>query len=444
MKKKYFLAALILLCALLFSCAKPEPSPPPEPTASETPAVSETPPEPVNIAYDLPEEEYRQLIDFLYDMARWVSNGDDNAFATVLESNLNLLNFGLKESEGNYDSWYYHYFATSADKVEEILNRYFGVEKVRHESYGSIAITGIFEEARYANIFTELPVWFGYRNGEYRQTADYYYGANLPNVSAYFDNGDGTFTAQVDLYSCANINRPENWDTAPADKWFLVKPTNTLTIGDAADGEFDITKKSSFTAVIRPFEDSYQIVSINGKAAPKELAFDGYGEAEKFPESLKSSVFNKDNQIAYIKDMWTKTQDAIKAKECEKTTFDIAPHVVYYTFPELDVTRVDVQKGVNGIEYSRIYIFDGDEPIFAYLSGEDAHRIYYFNDYAFRYAYTPAGGEQVTYDFDFSGIDVRRFDAWSEPYNLRFVWETQGYDFSEDYYHDEVPYDPTD
>ncbi|MDR1820845.1 MAG: hypothetical protein LBQ91_00260 [Oscillospiraceae bacterium] len=434
MKKIYLLAALLLLCAVLFSCGKPEPSATPEqPAVSETPTTTETPASEVNIVDTLSEEEYRGLNEFLHDLTRLSDKDGETVFPALFDSGLKLLRFAFRQPEYNYNYWYYHYYYKSAAEIEEELKRYFGVEKVKHESYGSIEISDPFEEARYSDIFTELPVWFGYRNSEYRLNFGYSYGDNISSVSEYYDNGDGTFTARVDIYKYNNYNWPDNWRDAPADKWFLVKPTQTLTIGDAADGEFDLTKTETITVGIRPYEESYQIVSINGKAAPKEITFAGISEEEKFPESLRKSVFNLKDQVALIKDAWTQTQEAIKAKEYTKDTYDYIPHVVYYSFPNLDgITRIDVQKGYGGEEYSRIYIFKDYSLIFAYWSGEDAHRIYYFNGYAFRYAYTPVGGEQVTYDLDFSGADFQMIEGAVEAYDLdnaRYPYDTSDADY---------------
>ena len=73
------------------------------------------------------------------------------------------------------------------------------------------------------------------------------------------------------------------------------------------------------------------------------------------------------------------------------------------------ITTVEVVGGVNGIQYSRIYLFELDDLIFTIWAGDEQHRLYFAGNHLFRWSHTLASGENIDYGNRF---DLEEFNQW--------------------------------
>ena len=173
----------------------------------------------------------------------------------------------------NFGVWWYQdgmaKFSIPKERVEEVVGNYFGVERINHE-----ALTG--------NDPFKIPV---YKNGFYGSGDGV--GWNLwdwCNVSEMIDNGDGTFTATVNLFECSGeyvdgrgvvtryIEAPENRYSHIA-LWNL-QDGQSIVDGGEAWRNVNIHRIATDVVTLRPNGDSWQIVSINGWKIPKTLFAD--------------------------------------------------------------------------------------------------------------------------------------------------------------------------
>ncbi|MCL1797012.1 MAG: hypothetical protein FWG24_01630 [Eggerthellaceae bacterium] len=142
--------------------------------------------------------------------------------------------------------------------VEASAKRYFGVEKINHEAVDSTEYS--------------FPA---YRNGYYRPGGQGYLPQEWCNVSKFVYNGDGTYTATVDLYQCY----PSNGTEAPRNRYdqreAWVLDGKTKVVDGGSDFDTNIHRTATDTVVLRPFiygnEKTWQVVGVNGYNIPKQL-----------------------------------------------------------------------------------------------------------------------------------------------------------------------------
>jgi hypothetical protein len=88
-----------------------------------------------------------------------------------------------------------------------------------------------------------------------------------------------------------------------------------------------------------------------------------------------------------------------------------------------DVVLIEVTAGTDGSKYSRTYNFENGELRFAYIEGDDAHRLYFKDDQLFRWRYTPDKSKNkdfVDHEYDFSSPEYMSWEqfALGEAYDL--------------------------
>ena len=160
-------------------------------------------------------------------------------------------------------------FSIPKERVEEVLRNYFGVERINHE-----ALTG--------NNPVEIPV---YSNGFYGSGGGVGWNLwNWCNVSELLDNGDGTFAATVSLFEYSGeyvdgrgvvtgyIEPPEN-RYSHISSWNLQDGQSIVDEGDVWR-DANIHRVATDVVTLRPYGDSWQIVSINGWNIPRVLFAD--------------------------------------------------------------------------------------------------------------------------------------------------------------------------
>lgn len=243
------LIAAIFVSAALFGCE----------AVNETPAVSPTPasnPTPVTDGLDS-SADYRQLNEFITEI-RWPP-------VTNMTNEEELILFGSYVSRyiNGDGAW------VPRESVETVLSRYFGVEKINHEgSAGYTAAEEITDSPDDRDADSEGFYWM---DGVGLMTHDW------ANVTGFYDNGDGTFTAEVDLYSSFAY-----WDDSllePFDQWVLkdgVEVTDTDNLWENADLDDENIYRCEFCLLtLKPFiyegERTWQITGVNGVEVPRIL-----------------------------------------------------------------------------------------------------------------------------------------------------------------------------
>ena len=209
-----------------------------------------------NLANTMTESEYQNLNKFFDPFCTFTRLQDITNDKQVVE-------FGVWQYQDGMGE-----FSIPKAQVEEVLKRYFGVEKINHE-----ALTG--------NSSWEIPT---YNNGYYGSGGGVGWNMwNWCNVSEMFDNGDGTFRTTVSLYEYSgeyvddsgyswDIEVPENiYDRLST--WKL-HSGQTIVDGGEAWNDTNIHCIATDTVTLRQYGDSWQIVSINGWKIPKTLFAD--------------------------------------------------------------------------------------------------------------------------------------------------------------------------
>jgi hypothetical protein len=143
----------------------------------------------------------------------------------------------------------------------------------------------------------------------------------------------------------------------------------------------------------------------------------GNNSADATYEQNRPYVSDVEAEVSRIRSIWTADREAIAAGSYEVRSLGNGV-TGYYENGVLQ--NVEVARGTNGLDYLRIFQYDNGTLIFAYYEGVDQNRLYFINDYLFRWRFTSAGGDEVNHD--------------NEPTSQQFLdWErlalTEGNDF---------------
>jgi tetratricopeptide (TPR) repeat protein len=337
-----------------------------------------------NLVNAMSEAEYRKLNEFFMLFESNYNNlGTD--LTNMLDDDRNIVNVVLAgegvpvKQVSEAGGWVHE---TPDSIVEERLTRYFGIQNVDHNGYGVDESYGI---------------WTGYSNGIYRSwNDDGAWQARWPNAISLTDNSNGTLTAIVDIYYCFDYS-PQNWYQR-TDDWIL---EYGFTMADESNTSDEyIYKIGQFSIIIRPYEDSYQIVSIDGKNVPKVLFADYVAPppaaaAPTQPE--RRIVADVEGEVGRIRELWLADRNAISSGEYRKES--VRGGVTSFWDGD-ELKMIEVVSGTDGISHLRIYQYENQKLIFAFWEGDDAHRQYYADGYMFRWRYTPKGGNYIDYDND--------------------------------------------
>jgi tetratricopeptide (TPR) repeat protein len=360
------------LRAMLNELRPPEPLP--EPTAMLDP----------NLINTMPETDYQKLNEyFMLFESNYDNLGTD--LTNMLDDDRNIVNVVLAgegvpvKQVSEAGGWVYE---TPDSIVEERLAKYFGIQNINHNGYG---------------IDESLGVWTGYSNGIYRSwNYDGSFQAQWPNAISLTDNGNGTLTAIVDIYHCFDY-LPQNWYQHTAD-WILADWIAIAGENDTSD-EY-IYHVGQLSIIIRPYDDSYQIVSIDGKNVPKALFADYVAPppASVAPtQTERQIVADVEGEVSRIRELWLADRNAISSGEYRKES--VRSGVTSFWDGD-ELKMIEVVSGTDGISHLRIYQYENQKLIFAFWEGDDAHRQYYADGYMFRWRYTPKGGNYIDYDND--------------------------------------------
>ena len=253
--------------------------------------------------------------------------------------------------------------------VHDALKRIYGIEDVHYpDAYGWS--DGLSEPPGYASQ--------GYKDGIYRYWPDDGVSyENIVTVNSLSDNGDITFTVLAEVRFGA------------------------LEFDDSYE-DFKVSYPE-LRIVLRPFDDSFQFVSLNGNPMPKEL----FSDSPQFADPTvvmqqRQHVSDVEKEVSRIRELWTTDRNAISAGEYHKNLVEQGV-TEFWTGSELKM--IEVVSGTRGIEYSRIYAYENGMLIFAFWESQDSHRFYFMNGYLFRWRYTAADGSYIDYDNAYNNAD---------------------------------------
>jgi len=88
-----------------------------------------------------------------------------------------------------------------------------------------------------------------------------------------------------------------------------------------------------------------------------------------------------------IRDIWVADRDAVSKGTFYSKT--VARGITAYCDQRGQVRLLEVNKGIDGFNYSRTYLYENGSLVFAYYESGDAHRLYFKNEKLFRWRYTP-------------------------------------------------------
>lgn len=141
---------------------------------------------------------------------------------------------------------------------------------------------------------------------------------------------------------------------------------------------------------------------------PKELM----KEPEDYKELVnKSTISNSEieNEILRIRAIWNADRKAMENKQYKVSKW--ANGKTAYS-DNGQIKMIEIQKNIDGINYSRTYNYENGKLIFAYIESSDAHRLYFKNDNLFRWRYTvDANKRDNAINHDNQG-DSEEFNKW--------------------------------
>jgi hypothetical protein len=227
-------------------------------TTPQTTATTTTQIYPQDITFTMDSSEYKKLneffepFDYYFDLASLVDE----------ES---LVAFAIWRCEVSRDGT----FSIPQSDVENVLSEYFDIDKINHSRLQGDNPIPIQTPA--------------YKNGYYGSGGGWgWERMDFNNVSEVLDNGDGTYTVTVDSYCCESEYRDSynNWHSLELPdnvsehytKWNLLPGQRIVDNNYKYD--ISIYREKKDVAVIIPYRDSWQIISVNGWVIPKTL-FEG-------------------------------------------------------------------------------------------------------------------------------------------------------------------------
>ena len=227
---------------------------------------NETPPEPVETAPIMPEpvdplaamtrSEYAALNEFMSAFPEvWLYEFDAGNY-----SDERLIEFAIWHIYRNAPASMLYVYTENYDirieasTIAYLIDDFFGI-RVAHQSAGYIDNPNYWNYEEYTYLYEDGYYYFNGADGE---------APHWAQVTELAENRDGTLTAQLDTY--AGHYPPDNmyddiddWNKDPAT---VLRKGESRDYSDGHDPAEDVYYSGSFTAVIRPQDGSYKLVSL--------------------------------------------------------------------------------------------------------------------------------------------------------------------------------------
>ncbi len=164
----------------------------------------------------------------------------------------------------------------------------------------------------------------------------------------------------------------------------------------------NILQSQGFTALINGYEGYYSLEkNIDGYllqiAAYHLNEVDGVRvDITATDQSSQLSLAQIEAEISRIRKIYNEIMDASGRGLYVKKK--LPSDVTVYIDENEDIRRIDIPRK-DPENYGRFYYFENNTPIFAFLEGQDSHRLYFHQGKLFRNRYTNHAGKVVTYDY---------------------------------------------
>ena len=211
-----------------------------------------------NLIETMPTAEVEALNQFFHPFAF-----DKERRLAALKTDIDIIRFGVHWANMSTGQGATDLFDRPKAEVEKIVKRYFDVKTINHEAVGD-------------NGFAVPSYKDGFYNSGSAQGWEGYEWYNTTDLRA---NGDGTYTAKLDLFFYMfNESMPEKMEAFLSERRYLNYSDWKLPPGiEIIDGdEYDaICRLSSNTVVLKKItyegQQTWQITAINGWDIPKNL-----------------------------------------------------------------------------------------------------------------------------------------------------------------------------
>jgi hypothetical protein len=235
----------------------PTPSPPPAPSPASSPT-----PRPVDVFPTMSKAQHKALHTFFSNFSEAGMDDFDISGYSASE----IVGFALWHEYINNGKKYSYsdgYMAVPASAVEKDAARYFGIGSVDHDAYADD--------------------WHYYDNGNYYLSPASGEPMKWSQVTELLDNGDGTYTASIDVYW--SHNAPDNLYEDIGD-WHLPAGYRVFRKGEQTDSLEDLFGAAQYiyscVGVAKPFtyngNPTYQLIAL-ATAEPAPESAQAPGEA---------------------------------------------------------------------------------------------------------------------------------------------------------------------
>jgi hypothetical protein len=150
---------------------------------------------------------------------------------------------------------------------------------------------------------------------------------------------------------------------------------------------------------------------------PSDSSASAPNPADTIDQRTRPFISDVEGEVGRIRAIWTADRSAIEGSQYEQRSLR-AGVTAYYA--NGDLRNIEVTRGTDGLDYARIFQYDHGRLIFAYYEGADQNRLYFSDDFLFRWRSTSSGGEAVDHDNESSSTPYLDWEkrALAEAYRL--------------------------
>ena len=204
-------------------------------------------------------------------------------------------------------------------------------------------------------------------------------------------------------YSTTIISRPTNSrlneKMTSEERAVIVSDSNTTTV--------DVTIHDTNPSMTETYIEHSSFSSFSSEETTVSNSI-----FDHFDESILTAA-EIEKEVLKVRKLWNTSVAEIEKNNYEIT--DSGNGIKLYS-QNGELKRVEVDKGFNNFNYSRVYIFHADRMVFAYLEDVDAHRLYFFEDKLYRWRYCSDAkyvDNAVNHDNDFNNIQFIELEQFA-------------------------------
>ena len=133
-------------------------------------------------------------------------------------------------------------------------------------------------------------------------------------------------------------------------------------------------------------------------------------------ENSKMTADYIENEVKRIREIWVKDRESQANGDFEEVQLmeGIIAYKDYCTSSNVYLIEIQRDKDKGELDYAKTFLYEDGKSKFAYYEGKDSHRMYFGNNYMFRWRYCPNAT---------NSDDYLNYDKCYEDYQFQY-WST--------------------